>query len=96
MRQALAGNGIQTYVATEYQGFDTEKCDIETWETIFMFIDVTGHYFHDRSIAFSVGLGRVLSLSRDCFAPRHNILSNVRTNVRKYIVTWLEHSRGKY
>ena len=27
------------------------------------------------------------------FEPRHNILSNVRTNVRKYDVTWLEHSR---
>ena len=27
------------------------------------------------------------------FEPRHNILSNVRTNVRKYVVTWLKHSR---
>ena len=27
------------------------------------------------------------------FEPRHNILSNIRTNVRKYVVTWLEHSR---
>ena len=27
------------------------------------------------------------------FEPRHNILSNVRTNVRRYVVTWLEHSR---
>ena len=23
----------------------------------------------------------------------HNILSNVHTNVRKYVVTWLKHSR---
>ena len=27
------------------------------------------------------------------FEPRHNILSNNRPNVRKYVVTWLEHSR---
>ena len=27
------------------------------------------------------------------FEPRHNILSDVRTNFRKYVVTWLEHSR---
>ena len=27
------------------------------------------------------------------FEPRHNILSNVHTNVRKYVVTRLEHSR---
>ena len=27
------------------------------------------------------------------FEPRHNILSNVRTNVRKYILACLEHSR---
>ena len=27
------------------------------------------------------------------FEPRHNVLSNIRTNVRKYVVTWLEHSR---
>ena len=26
------------------------------------------------------------------FEPRHNILLNVRANVRKYVVTWLEHS----
>ena len=25
------------------------------------------------------------------FEQRHNILSNIRTNVRKYVVTWLEH-----
>ena len=28
------------------------------------------------------------------FEPRHKILSNVRTNVRKYVVTWLERLRG--
>ena len=27
------------------------------------------------------------------FEPRHNILPNVCTNVGKYVVTWLEHSR---
>ena len=27
------------------------------------------------------------------FEPRHNILSNVRTNFRKYAVSWLEHLR---
>ena len=27
------------------------------------------------------------------FEPRHNILSNVRTNVRKYVMTWLERLR---
>ena len=27
------------------------------------------------------------------FEPRHNILSNVRTNVGKYVVMWLKHSR---
>ena len=27
------------------------------------------------------------------FEPRYNILLNVRTNVRKYVVTWIEHSR---
>ena len=27
------------------------------------------------------------------FEPRNNILWNVRTNVGKYVVTWLEHSR---
>ena len=27
------------------------------------------------------------------FELRHNILSNVRTNVRKYVVSWLKHSR---
>ena len=27
------------------------------------------------------------------FEPRHNILPNVHTNVGKYLVTWLEHSR---
>ena len=27
------------------------------------------------------------------FEPRHSILSYVRTNVRKYVVAWLEHSR---
>ena len=27
------------------------------------------------------------------FEPQHNILSNVRTNVGKYVVSWLEHSR---
>ena len=26
------------------------------------------------------------------FEPRHNLHSDVRTNVRKYVVTWLEHS----
>ena len=26
------------------------------------------------------------------FEPRHNILSNVRANVRKYVATWFEHS----
>ena len=26
------------------------------------------------------------------FEPRHNILSNVRTNVQMYVVSWLEHS----
>ena len=27
------------------------------------------------------------------FEPRHNIFSNVRTTVRKYVVSWFEHSR---
>ena len=27
------------------------------------------------------------------FEPRHNILSNVRADNRKYVVTWLKHSR---
>ena len=27
------------------------------------------------------------------FEPRHNIFSNIRTNVRECVVTWLEHSR---
>ena len=27
------------------------------------------------------------------FEPRHNILSNVRTDIRKYVVSWLKHSR---
>ena len=37
--------------------------------------------------------GYRLLLSRWMFEPRHNIISNVRTNVRKYVVTWLERSR---
>ena len=40
-----------------------------------------------------IGTDTGLLLSRECFKPRHNLLSNVRTNVRKYAVTWLEHSR---
>ena len=28
------------------------------------------------------------------FEPRHNILSNVRADIRKYVVSWLKHSRG--
>ena len=27
------------------------------------------------------------------FEPRHNILSNVRADVRHYVVSWLKHSR---
>ena len=27
------------------------------------------------------------------FEPRHNILPDVRTNVGKYVMSWLEHSR---
>ena len=37
--------------------------------------------------------GYRLLLSRWMFEPRHNILSNVRTNVQKYVVTSLEYSR---
>ena len=29
------------------------------------------------------------------FEPRHNILSNVRADIRKYIVSWLKHSRER-
>ena len=27
------------------------------------------------------------------FEPRHNIVSNVRADIRKYAVSWFEHSR---
>ena len=27
------------------------------------------------------------------FQPRHSILSNVRAGIRKYVVSWLKHSR---
>ena len=27
------------------------------------------------------------------FEPRHNILSDVRADIRKYVVSWLKHSR---
>ena len=27
------------------------------------------------------------------FEPRHNILSNVRADIRKYVASWLEHPR---
>ena len=39
-------------------------------------------------------VGPGTGLSRECLNhdTRH-VLSNVRTNVRKYVVTWLEHSR---
>ena len=35
---------------------------------------------------------RPITITR-MFELRHNILSNVSTNHRKYVVTWLEHSR---
>ena len=28
------------------------------------------------------------------FEPHHNLLSNVRVDIRKYVVSWLKHSRG--
>ena len=37
--------------------------------------------------------GYRLLLLRECSSHCHNVLSNVRTNVRKYVVTWLKHSR---
>ena len=30
------------------------------------------------------------------FEPFHNILSNVRADIRKYVVSWLKHSIGRY
>ena len=27
------------------------------------------------------------------FEPRHNIVSNVRADIRNYVVSWLKHSR---
>ena len=57
MRQAIAGNGIQTYVATEYRGFILRSAISKLEKRFFMYIDVIGHYFYDRSIAFNVGLG---------------------------------------
>ena len=36
---------------------------------------------------------RVLSITfTGMFEPRHNILSNVRGDIRKYVVSWLKHS----
>ena len=46
----------------------------------------------DVGILHGIGPGIGLYITR-MFEPRHNILSNVRTNVRKYVVTWLKHSR---
>ena len=47
-----------------------------------------------RAVVNGVGGGilvRPITFTR-MFEPRHNILSNVRANVRKYVVTRLEHS----
>ena len=43
--------------------------------------------------SWSIGPGTALLFSRWMFEPRHNILSNVRTDIGKNVVSWLEHSR---
>ena len=44
----------------------------------------------------TIGPGTGLLPSRWMYEPRHPILSNVRTNVRKYVVMGLEHSAWKW
>ena len=41
----------------------------------------------------SIGPGTGLSLSRECLSHDTTYFSNVLTNIRKYVVTWLEHFR---
>ena len=47
---------------------------------------------HSNLVSFHWSEYRPITFTR-MFELRHNILSNVRTNVRKYVATWLEHSR---
>ena len=43
--------------------------------------------------SLSESLGLLVRPITFMFEPRHNKLSDVRTNVRTYVVTWFEHSR---
>ena len=46
-------------------------------------------------LRYKSGTGTAYLRSGRMFEPRHNILSNVRAAIRKYVVTWLKHLARK-